>query len=487
MTPEQMLAAPDLGAQRRQSTGRETMVEVGDDADDVRGPRERAERRTSLVVDEQRVHVLGGVEREQPAQVREQKLGLARSRRARDEGVWPGAGEVERHDAVVIVADRHVRARGAPRAGHVGRQQGSARRGAQRRAIATGGARSPAAVQPHDSGKPRLTRAVEGERVPARQAGGAVSRGARDADRRGQCRHARLDAGWLRSPHPDDGRAGDDEASREARSVGAAGFEHDEGEVVTAGATHPVVESCEEGLRHARVDVNTRRIERPGPASRRRLPGDDDGRGVSRIVQDGELRDDEFEDLRCRSRIGVEMDEAARRHDEGDGCLVEPERACRAVAGEAVCGWRVTVPETQQTCARPASQAEPVAGAGGDGEQLVGARRQTRESDDFRVERISDAAADVLHFARMVAGCAAPTSTSATAVVEVRGHHDQRAHEHEAQHVGRVHDDRENQCDGHRGEHRDPAQRHPTWGCRGRGPLERPRFGQTVRRPGAQG
>ena len=137
---QRVLASFDLRLERGQSPFREGVVEVGHETDDLGSVDERAEGGSALVVDEQCGDVARSVECEQATQVGEEELGLACSRGAGHEGVWPRTDEVEVDGAGCPEPDRDGGGRsGRPCPGDVCRQEtvgGHRRRNGRTRASA---------------------------------------------------------------------------------------------------------------------------------------------------------------------------------------------------------------------------------------------------------------------------------------------------------------------------------------------------------------
>ncbi len=92
---EHRLAVPELGAQARHGTLRLALVEVGDNARDLRQLSDRGERRASLEVDEQERHALRRVRVRERGEPREQEFALPASRGTRDECVRAVSDQVD--------------------------------------------------------------------------------------------------------------------------------------------------------------------------------------------------------------------------------------------------------------------------------------------------------------------------------------------------------------------------------------------------------
>ena len=92
---EHPLAVPGLRAQRHQRPAAQVLVEVGEEAGDVRQPGGARERGPALVVDQHEDQRLRRVAQRQRGHQRLQEFALARAGRARDQHVRPVDGDVE--------------------------------------------------------------------------------------------------------------------------------------------------------------------------------------------------------------------------------------------------------------------------------------------------------------------------------------------------------------------------------------------------------
>ena len=102
---QEVLAVLELGRQGRERAAHQVRRQVGDQADGVRQVDAVAERRATLVVDEQEGHPLRGVRGRHAEDPGLEELALAGAGRAADEGVRAVGAQVDREGAGGGLAD----------------------------------------------------------------------------------------------------------------------------------------------------------------------------------------------------------------------------------------------------------------------------------------------------------------------------------------------------------------------------------------------